>query len=190
MAGRRISKVQWLLAATAAVLLSAGCVKADVPSPKPPGEESAPLANRMDCGKIYGSAYHSPEERAWFETNCISWPAFRSADPPPGAAPSAADASCQSVAGRPYASDQERQWFLTNCVGRASAAPGSAGQAANSGPDRASCDEIRGTPYRSDAERAWYLRSCPTIQQPPQPVASNPPLPLNILSQQPFPPGR
>ena len=188
MAGRRISILQRLLC-VAFVLLSEGCVKADVPRAQPDGDAPR-AANRMDCSQIFGSAYHSSEERTWFDSNCISWPAFKAADPAPGTVPSAPDAACQSVAGRPYASDQERQWFLTNCIGRVSTTPPSPAQSATTGPDRTNCDEIRGTPYRSDAERDWYLRNCPTVQQPPQAVASNAPPPINIISQQPFPPFR
>jgi hypothetical protein len=188
MRGGRIFIIARLLGA-ALLLLSTGCVKAEVLRHQAE-DASPPVANRMDCNKVYGTAYHSPEERQWFEGNCMSWPAFRAADPAPAAAPSSPDAACQSVAGRPYASDQERLWFLTNCVGRASTTAQGSSVPTAAGPDRTSCDEVRGTPYRSDAERAWYIRTCPPPPPQTQPVASNPPPPFGIVPQQPFPFGR
>ena len=178
-----------LVVFVAGALLAVACAGPQVA--RPTGQDQGPpVANRMDCGQIYGTAYHSPEERGWFEGNCMSWPAFSAADPAPAQVPSAPDAACLSIAGRPYSSDQERQWFLANCIGRVPlpGAPGSPAPQAAAGPDRTNCNEIRGTAYRSDSERAWFLQNCPAAPAPApapaqQPVASNAPAGIGTAPQ-------
>jgi len=162
-------------------LLVASCVKPEstVPEPTPTPD---PVANRQDCGQIYGSPYHSEEERDWFMSNCLKWPYFSAPDPPAPPA-SATDAppgtpgspqtslppgtpgdrtNCNEIRGTPYRSDTERLWYLSNCQG-ASPQGGlpPSGPTAAPGPDRTDCNAIRGTPYQSDAERAWFRQNCP-----------------------------
>jgi hypothetical protein len=136
-------------AAAALTILAAACVKPDVLRADPPvAASTSPIPNRTECDQIFGTAYHSPEERDWFEANCTTWPAFSAPD---GPAPSA-----------------------QNQVGpsQATTTPATA-----IGPDRTNCNEIRGTAYRSDTERSWYLRTCfltptavPTTPRPPASV--------------------
>jgi hypothetical protein len=123
------------------------------------------LPDRTNCDEVYGTAYRSENERAWFSENCSAWsravgdlplasslPEAALRDAAPGPGPAGRD--CAQVRGRPYASNEERTWYLANCQGTRQQAQ------ASTGPDRTDCNQVRGTPYRSDNERRWYQQHC------------------------------
>jgi hypothetical protein len=176
------------LCLTAAALAGLACLTTP-PAPQPPLSHVAPMPteDRSNCGEIYGTAFRSEAERAWFIANCSSWPLVRVADAPPGPPPGAPvngqqqpnrsgqalspvapgdRGSCDEIRGTAYRSTTERTWYLANCGGQPSTpvqVPGSAQLQAGAPPlpgDRTSCNEIRGTAYRSASERNWYLANC------------------------------
>jgi hypothetical protein len=159
-------------------LLTVACAAYEPPkgSVRSPGRETG---MRQDCNAILGTAFHSLEERGWFEQNCSRWPAAVLAIVPPapqGGQPAALGVQqivandspdCAAVRGKPYSSEAQRQWFLTNCLRpdppsaptpatRPVPSPTVAPRATN-GP---LCEALRRSPNPSDAERRWYFTNC------------------------------
>ncbi len=117
--------------------------------------ESATLPDRTNCDDIYGTAYRSGAERAWFSANCSSWAASVGYVPETnGGGPGAGAAASPQPAPTP--------------------------RPVSPAPDGRDCNAIRGTPYRSSAERDWYLQNCQGNTAPGQaatPAAASTPPP-------------
>ena len=152
-----------LIVPVLAALLLTSCVKTGSAQPHTGllDADEGEAGNRTDCEEMYGTAFRSDEERAWFNGHCARWPLVNV--PEYRSAPASANASlpqeCNEMRGRPYSSDEQRRWYLANCLDDNEGDSSTAGSQVQSG-DRTNCDEILGTPYRSTAERAWYLINC------------------------------
>lgn len=168
-----------LVLGIAAVLLTAGCVKLGESSELPlSAVEPTPVPyDRISCDEIYGTAFRSANERAWFEENCSKWPVVKVGDEPVpsgSAQQSGEPPECAAMRGRPYESNAQRTFYLQNC-NQSTQNNQQQQQSQQQQPDRTNCDEIRGTPYRSANERNWFTRNCsPQQQQQQQQMLPNP----------------
>jgi hypothetical protein len=170
--------------------LAAACTSYDPPKRDVSALSKLETGTRQDCNTILGTAFHSQEEREWFEQNCSKWPAVAlaqvpaAAPPPPGqpapGQPAPAGGTtiqgetpeCAAMRGRPYSSEQQRTWFLQNCIRpevpaapvpnppAAAVRPGVVQPTPVVNANAAVCDTLRRSPYVTDEQRRWYFTYC------------------------------
>jgi hypothetical protein len=154
-------RVQVLIVIGLLATLAAGCAElATIVEPAPRGVLPPPtpvpaLEDRTECAEIYGTAFRSHTEQAWYSETCSEWPLVIVEQTPLRSGSESAVAhrtDCDQIRGTTYRSVAERAWYFEHCLGQRFAVPLDG--------DRTDCGQIRGTQYRSSNERGWYLQNC------------------------------
>ncbi len=154
-------------------------------------------ADRIDCGAILGTPFHSETERQWFSTNCSAWasntlgevaaPNQPSAEAAPGLQGAAAPPQSLIVPTPAAAPPPGAARSNSSSPGDVAPIPETPGASAPlpippqaGAPVGASqetvqgCQQLRGRPYANAVDRTWFLANCLNTATAPRPDPGGP----------------